>query len=361
VVVGKEREKPEKDLRTGSPVDEGLAYGALGELFHRYLTGLILAMVVELGGDKTAVVVKSLFRRQQQERFLPGLRKLGITDEPDAIACAKYHFLSNHVGGVSVAYIPESETKAWIRYLPPRWIFDGTAIAAIPTQVARAMLWGWHANNGVLLDNPSLGFVCTGQTMDGAPGLEGYYVEEERILESHERLRFRFGERCPPIDYEAFPKLDNEDWPQERRKKAARNYSMDYIRNIVPVMCEEIGPLDAQSLLYRTGRKIGMQYSKSIMTTLDLEHPTDVLEALFVAQGDEIYRRENEITQSSWRLMRGLEVESVPEWMDGLRGLWEGVVSVAQPNTRLDLLERLDSGGEFFRWRCSTTSAPSRY
>ncbi|MEC9339621.1 MAG: hypothetical protein VX971_08315, partial [Actinomycetota bacterium] len=171
MVVGKEREKPEKELRTGSPVDEGLAYGALGDLFHRYLTGLILAMVVELGGDKTAVVVKSLFRRQQQERFLPGLRKLGITDEPDAIACAKYHFLSNHVGGVSVAYIPESETKAWIRYLPPRWIFDGTAIAAIPTQVARAMLWGWHANNGVLLDNPSLGFVCTGQTMDGAPGL----------------------------------------------------------------------------------------------------------------------------------------------------------------------------------------------
>ena len=44
MVVGKEREKPEKELRTGSPVDEGLAYGALGDLFHRYLTGLILAV-----------------------------------------------------------------------------------------------------------------------------------------------------------------------------------------------------------------------------------------------------------------------------------------------------------------------------
>ena len=39
------------------------------------------------------------------------------------------------------------------------------------------MLRGWHANNGVVLGNPRLGFVCTGQTVDGQPGLEGYYKE----------------------------------------------------------------------------------------------------------------------------------------------------------------------------------------
>jgi hypothetical protein len=135
----------------GSDKGEELAYEALSELFHRYLTGLILAIVVELGEGRAADVMKALFRRQQEERFLPGLKKLGLSDEPDAIACAKYHFLSNHVGGVSVAYIAESDSKAWIRYLPPRWIFDGTAIAAIPTQVARAMLWGWHAELGVCM------------------------------------------------------------------------------------------------------------------------------------------------------------------------------------------------------------------
>ena len=336
-------------------------YEALSELFHRYLTGLILAIVVELGEDRAADVVRALFRRQQEERFLPGLEKLGLTDESDAVACAKYHFLSNVVGGVSVAYVEESNTKAWVRYLPPRWIFDGTAIAAIPTQVARAMLWGWHANNGVLLGNPSLGFVCTGQTMDGAAGLEGYYIQENRVLEADERLRFRFGESCPPINEEALPKLDHQEWPDERLSKAARNYSMDYIRNIVPVMCEELGPLVAQGVLYRTGRKIGMQYSESMRAMLGLDNPVEVLAALFRAQGDEISGDGNEISQTTWKLMNGLEEESLPEWMDGLRGLWEGVVCVAHPTMRLDLIERLDVGGDSFRWRLSLTSEPSRY
>lgn len=344
-----------------SSESEELGIDALSELFHRYLTGLILAMVVELGEGRTADVMKGLFRRQQGERFLPGLKKLGLSDEPDAVACAKYHFLSNHVGGVSVAYIAESDTKAWIRYLPPRWIFDGTAIAAIPTQVARAMLWGWHANNGVLLGNPRLGFVCTGQTMDGAPGLEGYYIEEDRILEPDERLRFRFGESCPAIDYGALPTLDNQQWPNERLNKAARNYAMDYIRNIVPVMCEQLGPLVAQGVLYRTGRQIGMQYSESIRTTLGLENPAEVLGALFRAQGDQVSVRDNEITQTTWKLMNGLEAESRPDWMDGLRGLWEGVVSVTGPDLRLELLDRLDTGGSCFRWRCSAISEPSKY
>ena len=75
------------------------------------------------------------------------------------------------------------------------------------------MLWGWHANNGVLLNNPRLGFVCTGQTVDGMAGLEGYYIEQEQALEPQERLRFRFGEQCPSIkeaDLPAFSiKSDN--------------------------------------------------------------------------------------------------------------------------------------------------------
>ena len=38
-------------------------YEAIGQLFHRYLTGLILALVVETGPDKAAAVVRGLFRR----------------------------------------------------------------------------------------------------------------------------------------------------------------------------------------------------------------------------------------------------------------------------------------------------------
>jgi hypothetical protein len=41
------------------------------------------------------------------------------------------------------------------------------------------MLRGWHAHNGVALGCPRLGFVCTDQTADGQPGLEGYYLEHD--------------------------------------------------------------------------------------------------------------------------------------------------------------------------------------
>ena len=84
----------------------------------------------------------------------------------------------------------ESDRKAWVRYPPPRWIWDGTAICGIPSEVSRAMMRGWHGHNGVLLVNPRLGFVCTMQTTDGQPGLEGYFYEYDHDLEPNERLRF---------------------------------------------------------------------------------------------------------------------------------------------------------------------------
>ena len=62
------------------------------------------------------------FRRQHLELFLPGLRKLALEDLPPAVACAQYHYLSNALGGVKVEWIAESDTKSWVRYLPPRWI-----------------------------------------------------------------------------------------------------------------------------------------------------------------------------------------------------------------------------------------------
>lgn len=325
---------------------------AVAELYHRFLTGLVLALVVEKGEDRAAEALFGLFRRQHLDKFLPGLEKLGLTDLPDAVACAQYHYLSNHVGGVGVVFVPESDTKAWVRYTPPRWIFDGTALAAVPTRVARSMLHAWHGHNGVSLGNPRLGFVCTGQTMDGAPGLEGYYVEEDRELEPDERVRFRFGEQCPPVDPTALPSLAADTWPPERLAKAARNYSMDYVRNMLPVLTEQLGPLDAAGIVYRTGRRIGMQYATDVGEGLGSE-PVEVLANLFAGQGDAVTCDGQTITQGSWRLMRGLEAEAVPEWFEGWRGLWEGVLSVLDPSLRLDVGTRIDLGDDAFEWRVS--------
>lgn len=149
-------------------------YRAVETIYHAYLTGLILTVVTRRGRADAAELLFRTFRRQHLEKFLPGLDKLGLRGLPDAVAAAQYHYLSNHLGGVRVEYMYESDRKAWVRYVPPRWIYEGTAICGIPSEASRAMLRGWHAHNGVTLGNPRLGFVCTKQTVDGQPGLEGY-------------------------------------------------------------------------------------------------------------------------------------------------------------------------------------------
>ena len=146
-------------------------------------------MVTRRGTGDAAEFVFRVFRRQQQERFLPGLAKLGLSHLPPAVAVAQYHYLSNWIGGVSVEYMYESDRKAWIRYPPPRWIWRGTAICGVPGEVSRAMLRGWHANNGAALGNLKLGFVCTKQSVDGQDGLEGYYCEYDHPLEIDARDR----------------------------------------------------------------------------------------------------------------------------------------------------------------------------
>ncbi len=116
------------------------------------------------------------------------------------MAAAQYHYLSNWIGGVHVEYMFETDRKAWIRYPPPRWIWKGTAICGVPGEVSRAMLRGWHANNGVALNNLRLGFVCTKQSVDGQDGLEGYYYEYDHALELDQRLIFARHLEAPDFD-----------------------------------------------------------------------------------------------------------------------------------------------------------------
>src|SRR5438270_8869017 len=115
---------------------------AVADLYHAYFTGLILTVVTRRGTADAAEFVFRVFRRQQQERFLPGLAKLRLSHLPPAVAAAQYHYLSNWIGGVHVEYMYETDRKAWIRYPPPRWIWKGAAICGVPGEVSRAMLRG---------------------------------------------------------------------------------------------------------------------------------------------------------------------------------------------------------------------------
>ena len=241
-----------------------LKWRSVADLYHAFFTGLILTVVTRRGTADAAEFVFRVFRRQQQERFLPGLEKLGLSHLPPAVAAAQYHYLSNWIGGVHVEYMYENDRKAWIRYPPPRWIWQGTAICGVPGEVSRAMLRGWHANNGVALGNLRLGFVCTKQSVDGQDGLEGYYCEYDHPLELDQRLVFARHLEAPLFDPATAPALPVASWPKPRLEKAYRNYAMEYVRTAAPVMVQLFGPEDAGYLLHLTGKLIGMQYFDEI-------------------------------------------------------------------------------------------------
>src|ERR1700732_4299051 len=304
-------------LTTGKQADragetDGPALAAVELIYHAYLTGLILMLVSRAGAAKAAEGVFRTFRRQQLAKFLPGLRKLGLAELPHAVACAQYHYLSNQVGGVKVEYVHENDQKAWVRYPPPRWIWSGTAICGIPSEVSRAMLRGWHANNGVVLGNPRLGFVCTKQSVDGQDGVEGYYCEYDHPIEIDQRLVFARHLEAPLFDSANAPALPVAKWPKPRLEKAYRNYAMEYVRHAAPVMVQLFGPEDAGYLLHLTGKLIGMQYFDEIARGFDSSRGAAgefarFLCTLFEAQDDAFAIEESggtfEIRQQSWKLM----------------------------------------------------------
>jgi hypothetical protein len=319
----------------GAREAQWLRWRSVAELYHAYFTGLILTVVTRRSTTDAAEFVFQVFRRQQRERFLPGLAKLGLSGLPPAVAAAQYHYLSNWIGGVNVEYMYESDRKAWIRYPPPRWIWKGTAICGVPGEVSRAMLRGWHANNGVSLENPKLGFVCTKQSVDGQDGLEGFYCEYDHALEPDQRLVFARHLEAPAFDADKAPALPVASWPKPRLEKAYRNYAMEYVRTAAPVMVQLFGPEDARYLLHLTGKLIGMQYFDEIARGFATSRGTvkdfaPFLQALLEAQDDVAEFRESggafEIRQQSWKLMADV-ADYHPACASVLHGLFEGLAA----------------------------------
>ena len=75
---------------TGAGSDTDAMMHAAADLHRAFFTGLVLAIVVRRGSRAAAELVFAVFRRQQRERFLPGLRKLGLEGLPHAVTAAQY-------------------------------------------------------------------------------------------------------------------------------------------------------------------------------------------------------------------------------------------------------------------------------
>jgi hypothetical protein len=326
---------------TNEPVQ---AWRAVAQWYHAYFTGIVLYTVSRRGADEAARLVYEIFSRQRHERFLPGLRKLGLEQLPHAMAAAQYHYLSNQIGGVSVEYMPESNRKAWIRYAAPRWIWSGTALCGIPPKVSTAMLEGWHAQNGVMLQNPRLGFVCTKQTVDGQAGLEGYYYEYDQELAPHERLRFARDEEAPEFDAQLAPVLPIDTWPPSRLAKAHRNYAMEYVKSTFPTALQLWGPDEAEHHLRMAGKLIGMQFYHETAQSLNGDYGRDAfgfarfIADLGAAHGDKTTFANTgtsfRVNQEGWALMDGID-DTACVLASAWNGLLEGAMQAH--NHRLHL------------------------
>ncbi len=289
---------------------------AVADLYQAFFAGLVLRTVVQRGAPDAAKLVFHTFRTQHHRRFLPGLRKLGLTGLPHAVAAAQYHYLSNKIGGVAVEFMPESDRKAWVRFPAPRWIWKGIAICGIPTEVSEAMLRAWQAHNGVSLGNPRLGFVCTKMAVDGDAGLEGYFLEYDRDLAPDERLRFARGENAPAFDPTKAPVLD---WPADRLAKAHRAYAMEYVRSALPVCVDLFGGDTSRFLAGGAARLIGMQLYAELAGALDV--PPDgtpagflrFLTAFFTAQGDDVTASTDAVTVAGVGLLSDARHQAVAD------------------------------------------------
>jgi hypothetical protein len=313
------------------------SWRAVATLYNALATAMVVSLVARRGPEVARDYVFRFFRHQHLEKFLPGLKKLGIEGQPHAVACALYHYHSNALGGVKTEYVRESDRKAWVRYPPPRWMWRGTAIAAIPHEVSAAMLHGWHGHNGVSLGNPRLGFVCTGMTVDGMPGLEGYYFEYDKPLAEAERVRFAYGaETMPRFDPAAAPKLDTDAWPAERLARTHRRYAMEYVRTMLAE-----APYDE---LRRVARLVGLQFYEE---TSSGEPFAAWLRSMLAAQGEEVAQ---DLSIARGRLVEGLEIADLSGAFSAWNELWVGASLAHDRFLKLTTTHKVRDGSLSARW-----------
>jgi len=318
--------------------DSNSAVVAQAKLHHAYLLGLQLMVATNRSSGEIGDWMFRLFRRQHLEKFLSSFEKLDLSDLPHAVACAQYHVMSNSIGGVPVEYLAESDTKAWLRFRYPRWMYHGPTICGVPNEVSRGFLQGWYAHNGISLQNDRLGFVCVSEDMTGEFGLCGYFREFDSALAENERLQFARGELPPAFDAEAQPKLPSHLWSSERIEKANRNYAVEFIRNALITLAEVIGVNESTKLAARAARLIGLQYfqeTNTLVGTNDggVSDAAEYLRRMFVGLNDEVsisdLNANGHITlrHKNLRIVKGLTPAEASLVLNSWKHLWVGALS----------------------------------
>ena len=351
---------------TARPGTPEAGWQALAHLYHVYFTGLILQVTLKLGTQVAGQWSHNYFRRQHEQKFHSSFEKLGAEGLPDAVAAARYHYLSNRIGGVEVEYMYESDRKAWVRFPHPRWIYDGTAICGVPVEVGHGFIHGWYGHNGVTLNNPRLGWVCTSQDATAEIGYTGYFYEYDHDLAPDERVRFVSGEAPPPFDAAAAPSVDTSIWTAERLQKARRNYAMDYVKWGLKELVELVGAEAARTVGCHTAALTGRQFYRDLQARLGLsradagpENFRRFMALIADGHGEKPTSNGDAFGQQGWRLVRGMAELSAEETgviFDCWNEIWKGCLSVHDRFLALEVTDRPTGAEDVIGWRITQGS-----
>ncbi|MGE0093426.1 MAG: hypothetical protein AB7M05_10750 [Alphaproteobacteria bacterium] len=230
------------------------------KLWGRTFSGLTCMTFRHRGAETLHKLWFNVLTGHQVGHYHEGLKLLGIDKDPPAVAAAKYHYLTNQIGGLDMEYVEESQKKVWIRYVAPMWTYNGVALLALPGTVRRTIFSAWHPRNGKLMGCPKLGYVGTKFIMEGDPYDEGYFMEYDHDLAPEEIMQYKTVQHTPEFDPAKAPKLDPKVWPEARLLKAQRNFSGGYVNTTIECLNNMVGEAVTYFIAGQTARHLAVQY-----------------------------------------------------------------------------------------------------
>jgi hypothetical protein len=240
----------------------------------RTFSGLTAVTFREMGEKAVNDLWFRVLTSHQGDRYAEGLRRLGIANDPPAVAAAKYHYFTNMIGGLEMEYVRESDTKVWIRYLAPMWTYAGVAIMAMPASVRRTVFSAWHPRNGRYMGCPRLGYVATKFSMDGDPYDEGYFIEYDHDITEEDTFRIELARHTPEFHAESAPRLDPTLWPEARILKARPKFSAGYVQATIDSLYWAFGELKTHQIVRTTMRLLAIQMAPQLAAQAGLTEKT---------------------------------------------------------------------------------------
>ncbi|MBE7416816.1 MAG: hypothetical protein HS128_03535 [Ideonella sp.] len=341
---------------TGTPSFDDVKFSTY--VWSRAYAALQMVTLREKGHEGITKLKYNFMNGHGRKHFLGGMDKLGIRNDPPAIAAAKYHYMGNDlIGDVPMEYVEESERKVWIRYLAPAWAYPGSGLLACPASVQMASFQAWHKNNGTWLGCPRLAYVCTKLYQYGEPYDEGYFIEHDHDISYDEAFRFEPVASAPHFDPSAAPRLDPVQWPQARLLKARRRYAQSYTAVPAQVLIDMYGLPYGTFLIKQAMLGMGTQYAREIADRMAVQgRDSAAMASMFalmlktLGDGAELAKTGNEhvLTRTGFS---PLEADAPEELFEAYFGLFTGILRVLTPFVSIKRAVDKQGGARMETWR----------